>query len=99
MLSAQAYENSEVLNGPQFLQPTKIFKTFAGNKLECDLYEEMRGLKTVSFDYEVNGGALEEGLFQLFDFSLDACGFLSLEVVAEKDSVFYVLSTRFCTIP
>ena len=70
MLSAQAYENSEVLNGPQFLQPTKIFKTFAGNKLECDLYEEMRGLKTVSFDYEVNGGALEEGLFQLFDFSL-----------------------------
>lgn len=51
----------------------------------------MRGLKTVSFDYEVNGGALEEGLFQLFDFSLDACGFLSLEVVAEKDSVFYVL--------
>lgn len=91
MLSAQAYENSEVLNGPQFLQPTKIFKTFAGNKLECDLYEEMRGLKTVSFDYEVNGGALEEGLFQLFDFSLDACGFLSLEVVAEKDSVFYVL--------
>lgn len=91
MLSAQAYENSEVLNGPQFLQPTKIFKTYAGNKLECDLYEEMRGLKTVSFDYEVNGGALEEGLFQLFDFSLDACGFLSLEVVAEKDSVFYVL--------
>ena len=91
MLSAQAYENSEVLNGPQFLQPTKIFKTFADNKLECDLYEEMRGLKTVSFDYEVNGGALEEGLFQLFDFSLDACGFLSLEVVAEKDSVFYVL--------
>ena len=76
-MAGQPHDNSEVLVGPAFLEPRKDFKAYARNSVECDLYEELRGMKLVSFDYEVNEGTLEEGLFQLFDFSVNGCGFIS----------------------
>lgn len=96
-LAGQPHDNSEVLVGPAFLEPRKDFKAYARNSVECDLYEELRGMKLVSFDYEVNEGTLEEGLFQLFDFSVNGCGFISVEFTAEKKSVFYVTFDEILT--
>ena len=98
MRAGQEYErNFEVLRGPAFLEPTAVFKSFPKRKLECNLYEELRGMKTISFDFDIENGALREGLFRLYDFRMDGCGFLSLEFTAETDSVFYVLFDEVLT--
>ncbi len=96
-LAGQEFDDTPVLGGPAFLEPRKEFKAFARSRLECDLYTELRGQKVISFDYEVNCGDLETGSFQLFDFKVNGCGFLSLELTACTDCTLYVTFDEILT--
>lgn len=96
-LSGQEFDDTPVLSGPAFLEPRREFKAFARSRLECDLYAELRGQKLISFDYEVNRGDLEDGSFQLFDFKVNGCGFLSLELTAYTDCTLYVIFDEILT--
>ena len=93
----QAYDNTPVLNGPAFLAPRKEFKAFARSRLYCDLYEELRGMRLISFDYETETGDIQAGFFRIYDFPVNGCGFIELEFTALADSVFYVIFDEILT--
>lgn len=80
----------------RFFKPVEIFKTYDNKDVEVKLASEVCGMETLTLNDKTTAN-IRGGEFRIFDFTVNACGFIDLKVKVEKDSTVYILFDEILT--
>lgn len=89
--------NARKLNGVPFLEPRDEYRAYPQSELTANVYRELCSMRTLEKGKVSGGNTLRGGEFRLFDFSVDRCGLIGLDVAAEEDGILYILFDEILT--